>query len=382
MTIGATAHPAGIRLFRPRYGEQTAAPMSGSDQLKVPAARTTSEQSPSHISPDGRADAVRPPARAVPMLWRVFAANAAVFAVAFAVLALAPIELHAPIRLDELVILLVGLVVMLVVDLLLLRQTLSPLRRLARVMGAVDLRRPGQRAVGFERSSTELLALAEAFNRMLDRLEHERRDSAARVLTAQEAERLRIARELHDEIGQTLTAVALRAEHRAQRSGEEHPEFAELAATVQQSLADVRRVSLELRPPALDELGLVNGLISLCARVEQESGMHVRRELEGPRLDLSPDVELAVYRIAQEALTNAMRHSEASEVDVSLARSDDELVLSVRDNGRGFPEDMSDGGGLTGMRERAMLVNASLELDSSPGAGVTVMLRLPLSQHR
>jgi two-component system sensor histidine kinase UhpB len=217
---------------------------------------------------------------------------------------------------------------------------------------------------------------------MLDRLEHERRDSAARVLTAQEAERLRIARELHDEIGQTLTAVALRAEHRAQRSGEEHPEFAELAATVQQSLADVRRVSLELRPPALDELGLVNGLISLCARVEQESGMHVRRELEGPRLDLSPDVELAVYRIAQEALTNAMRHSEASEVDVSLARSDDELVLSVRDNGRGFPEDMSDGGGLTGMRERAMLVNASLELDSSPGAGVTVMLRLPLSQHR
>jgi two-component system sensor histidine kinase UhpB len=315
------------------------------------------------------------------MLWRVFAANAAVFAVAFAVLALAPVELHTPIRLDELVILLLGLVVMLIVDLLLLRQTLSPLRRLARVMAAVDLRRPGQRAVGFERSSTELLALAEAFNGMLERLEQERRDSAARVLTAQEAERLRIARELHDEIGQTLTAVALRAEHRAQQSDDQHPEFAELAATVQQSLADVRRVSLELRPPALDELGLVNGLISLCARVEQESGMHVRRHLEGGLLELPSDVELAVYRIAQEALTNAMRHAAASEVDVSLACSEDELVLSVRDNGRGFPRDMSDGGGLSGMRERAMLVNASLELDSPPGAGVTVVLRLPLGEH-
>jgi two-component system sensor histidine kinase UhpB len=316
------------------------------------------------------------------MLWRVFAANGAVLAVAFAVLALAPLEIHAAIRLDEVVILFVGLVVMLLIDFLLLRQTLSPLGRLARVMGSVDLRRPGQRAGGFERSSTELLELAEAFNRMLERLEHERRDSAARVLNAQEGERLRIARELHDEIGQTLTAVALRAEHRAQQSGDENPEFAELAKTVQQSLADVRRISLELRPPALDELGLVNGLISLCARVEQESGMRVRRELEGPLLDLPPDVELAVYRIAQEALTNAMRHGEASEVDVSLASEGNELVLSVQDNGRGFPDDMREGGGLTGMRERAMLVGASLELDSAPRQGVSVTLRLPVTGQR
>jgi two-component system sensor histidine kinase UhpB len=310
------------------------------------------------------------------MLWRVFAANAAVFALAFALLALAPVTLHASIRLEELVLLLVGLVVMLVVDLLLVRQALRPLARLGQVMGKIDLLRPGQRAVGFERSSTEVLALADAFNEMLQRLEYERRDSSARVLAAQENERLRIARELHDEIGQTLTAVALRAEHTAQRTGNEHPEFAELAATVQQSLADVRRISLELRPGALDELGLINALISLCARVENESPLRVRRKLEGPIPDLPRDVELAVYRIAQEALTNVMRHSEASEVEVALSCTDDRLVLLVRDNGRGFPNDVREGGGLTGMRERAMLIGANL--DVSTDGGVNVTLRLPL----
>jgi two-component system sensor histidine kinase UhpB len=196
------------------------------------------------------------------------------------------------------------------------------------------------------------------------------------VLAAQENERLRIARELHDEIGQTLTAVALRAEHTAQRTGNEHPEFAELAATVQQSLADVRRISLELRPGALDELGLINALISLCARVENESPLRVRRKLEGPIPDLPRDVELAVYRIAQEALTNVMRHSEASEVEVALSCTDDRLVLLVRDNGRGFPNDVREGGGLTGMRERAMLIGANL--DVSTDGGVNVTLRLPL----
>ena len=160
------------------------------------------------------------------MLWRVFAANAAVFALAFALLALSPVTIHARIQLVELVILLTGLVVMLVVDLLLLRQALTPLDRLVRVMRQVNLLRPGQRAAGFEHSSTELLAVAQAFNEMLERLEDERRESSGRVLAAQEAERLRIARELHDELGQTLTAVALRAEHAADRAGPERNELA------------------------------------------------------------------------------------------------------------------------------------------------------------
>lgn len=313
------------------------------------------------------------------MLWRVFAANAAVFALAFALLALAPVTIHASIRLEELVLLLGGLMVLLVVDLLLLRPALSPLGRLARVMHEVDLLRPGQRAVGFERSSSEVLGLAQAFNEMLARLEAERRESSGRVLAAQEAERLRIARELHDELGQTLTAIALRAEHMAQRQGSEHPEFTEMASVVQQSLADVRRISLELRPGALEELGLLNAMISLCTRLSEQTGLRIQRDLQGPLPEVAADVELAVYRIAQEALTNAVRHAHASEVKVSLLCADGGLLLSVADNGDGLPVDVTAGGGLTGMRERAMLIGGALDIESIRGEGVEVKLRLPLN---
>jgi two-component system sensor histidine kinase UhpB len=314
------------------------------------------------------------------MLWRVFAANAAVFALAFGLLALAPITIHASIRLEELVLLLVGLVVLLLVDLLLLRQTLSPLGRLARVMREVDLLRPGQRATSFEHSSSEVLALAHAFNEMLERLEAERRESSGRVLAAQEAERLRIARELHDELGQTLTAIALRAEHLAQRGGADHPEFNEMAKVVQQSLADVRRISLELRPGALEELGLVNALISLCARLGEQTGLRIQRDLQGPIPEVAADVELAIYRIVQEALTNAVRHAHASDVRVSLRREAEDLLVSVKDNGDGLPEIMSPGGGLAGMRERAMLIGAALDIESVRRRGVEVKLRLPVNQ--
>lgn len=353
--------------------------MSSHDHLNVPAGPSVrAGTNPTSSAED------RPPrsgGRPLPMLWRVFAANAAVFALAFALLALAPVTLHASIRLEELVLLLGGLIVMLVLDLLLIGQVLGPLDRLANVMREVDLLRSGQRAIGFERSSSELLALAQAFNEMLERLEAERRESSGRVLAAQEAERLRIARELHDELGQTLTAVALRAEHAAEHEGDEdeHPEFAEMAMIVQRGLADVRRISLELRPGALEELGLLNAMISLCARVSEQTGMRIHRELEGPIPKLPGDVELAVYRIAQEALTNAVRHSHASAVIVSFRCSDGYLLLSVKDNGEGLPEHVIAGGGLTGMRERAMLIGAALDIESIPGAGVEVRLRLALN---
>ncbi len=374
MTMGANAHPASRCLRASPSDESSRTAMPGTGQLEAPVGARADEP---HGS-GGSLDSHRARARRLPMLWRVFAANAAVFAIAFAVLALAPIELHASIRLDELVILLVGLVVMLLIDLLLLRRTLSPLGRLARVMGKVDLLRPGQRAVGFERSSTELLALADAFNCMLERLEQERRESTARVLAAQEEERLRIARELHDEIGQTLIAVALRAEHAAGQGEGGRPELDELAEIVQHSLEDVRRISRELRPEALDELGLVDALIALSSRVAEQSGLRVRRRLVPPLPELSPELELAIYRIAQEALTNAVRHSKATEVALSIGRVGGHLVLSVNDNGQGLPEDVVEGGGLTGMRERAMLIGAELDIESVGGVGVEVALRLPL----
>ena len=217
-------------------------------------------------------------------------------------------------------------------------------------MGTIDLLRPGQRAVGFERSSSEVLALAQAFNEMLERLEDERRESSARVLAAQEAgaaaDRARAARrDRPDAHG----GRAARRARRAAAAAAEHPEFAELAEIVQRSLDDVRRISLELRPGALDELGLVNALISLCARVSDQSGIRVHRALEAPAPELSPEVELAIYRIAQEALTNVMRHSRRLGGDVS--RSDVRTAISSSRSPTTAAAsliEVAEGGGLTG----------------------------------
>lgn len=377
--MGANAHPRSSRLLTSPIGERRTT-MSKPDQLKAPPVPLTRDDASPSFPPEDRS----PPAngRSLPMLWRVFAANAAVFALAFALLALSPVTIHARVRLIELVILLAGLVVMLLVDFALLRQSLGPIHRLATVMGAIDRLDPGQRALGFERASSETQALARAFNEMLGRLATERRESSRRVLAAQEAERLRIARELHDELGQTLTAVALRAEHASARAGVDRNDLAELAAIVQDSLQDVRRISRELRPEALDDLGLVNALIALCSRVADQTGMRVHRRLDTPLPELPSEAELAIYRVAQEALTNAMRHSNASEVDVSLAREKGELVLTVKDNGRGLHEPLVEGGGLTGMRERAMLIGAQLAVESATGVGVEVRLRLALNGGR
>jgi two-component system sensor histidine kinase UhpB len=197
-------------------------------------------------------------------------------------------------------------------------------------------------------------------------------------LAAQEEERLRIARELHDEIGQTLTAVALRAEHSSARAEPRSAELAALAEMIQESLEQVRRISRELRPEALDELGLRGALIALCSRVAEQSRMHVDRDLQGTLPELQPEVELAIYRIAQEALTNAVRHSQAKQVTLSLLSELGQLTLSVQDDGLGLSDDAVEGTGVTGMRERAMLIGAELDVESTPGGGVTVRLRLPL----
>jgi two-component system sensor histidine kinase UhpB len=311
----------------------------------------------------------------VSILWRVFTVNTLVFGTAVLILILSPATVHSPIRFTELVVLFVGLVVTLVVDLVLLALVMSPLRKLAMLMGDIDPMHPGQRAVVVGGASREALAVAEAFNAMLDRIETERRESARRALAAQESERLRIARELHDEVGQTLTAVALLAEHEARASSVPAPALLEIAQTVHHSLDDVRRIARELRPEALDDLGLVDALISLCLRMERQGAMQVVRELEGSLPPLSAEVELVIYRVAQEALTNAFRHARASRVSVGLRHEAGSVVLSVRDDGRGLSATMpAQATGLAGMRERAILIAAKLEVDSAAEGGVEVRL--------
>lgn len=320
--------------------------------------------------------------RPVSVLSRVFTVNAVVFGLAVVILIVSPATVSNPISLTELVVLVVGLLMTLAVDLLLLAIVLAPLRSLATLMDNIDPLRPGQRAPVSDWASTEVISLAGAFNTMLDRVETERRESARRALAAQEAERVRIARELHDEIGQTLTAVALQAERGAGNPASQVQALAEIAQTVRHSLEDVRRIARELRPEALDDLGLVDALISLCLRIERQGSMRVVRELEGALPKLTSEVELVIYRVAQEALTNALRHARASQVRVALRSGSEGAVLSVVDDGCGLPESQGQTNGLAGMRERAILIHADLEIVSFPGKGVEVRLALPTPDAR
>jgi two-component system sensor histidine kinase UhpB len=311
------------------------------------------------------------------LMWRVFAANAGVFLVAFATLAWAPVTVHRIATPRELVVLAIGLVLMLTLDLWLLRHAFGPLRRLTATIGAVDPGQPGRRAESFERAGQEVATLARTLNAMLDRLEGERLESGRRVLAAQELERTRIARELHDEVGQTLTSIALRAERLAQEPVPDSRALAEIVQTALISLEDVRRIGRELRPEALDELGLTSALIALCTRVVEQGGLRVRRRLDWRLPELAPEVELVIYRTAQEALTNTLRHAQASEVIVELRGEAEHVLLRVEDDGGGFPPERVERG-LRGMRERALVIGARLELGSGERGGAQVELRVPV----
>ena len=314
------------------------------------------------------------------LLWWVFLTNGSVLVVAFLLLSLSPITISAPITLEQLAFLLAGLAVMLALNLVLLRRVLSPLFTLTEVMSAVDPDRPGRRLGGTHPYSKEGVALVSAFNNMLERLETSRREATRVALAAQEGEKLRIGRELHDEIGQELTAVVLQAERAADGDPSlAQAELARVAEAIRQSLDQVRRIARELRPEALDDLGLVNALIALCSRVG-EQGLRVRRQLQGKLPPLSPDVELVIYRVAQESLTNALRHAHARTATVSLEADDEGVTLSVEDDGEGMPNGLpSDTAGIGGMRERALLIGAQLAIESGAGEGTRVRLTVPLA---
>ena len=158
---------------------------------------------------------------------------------------------------------------------------------------------------------------------MLDRLESERRDSARRALLVQEGERQRIARELHDEVGQTLTGVMLQVEGLAGEIPDElQDQLDELRETARHGTEEVRRIARRLRPEALEDLGLESALAALAAAIGEQAGLRIERRLE-PGLPLSEEQELVVYRIAQEALTNVARHAGATEVQLHLERADE-----------------------------------------------------------
>jgi two-component system sensor histidine kinase UhpB len=320
------------------------------------------------------------PAHGVSLLWRVFIANAAVLLVAFILLIVTPVRVTAPTAtFAEALILLIGLIGMLLLNLVLLQRSFAPLRKLTALMGVVDPMEPGRRVVVQSRD-VEVAALTEAFNAMLDRLEIERRESGRRALAAQEESQLRIARELHDEIGQTLTAIVIQAENAAENAADYQDVWATVSELARELSNDIRRISRDLRPEALDDLGLVNALIALCTRVADQSGIEIERRFARDLPARSEELDLAVYRVAQESLTNVMRHSEATRVVVTFEIDGDLLVLTVRDNGRGVDDvERPRSTGIIGMRERAMLVHGRLSVRSKAGAGTEVRLEVPLT---
>ena len=280
-----------------------------------------------------------------------------------------------PVAAGELAVLVVGLLALLLANFILLRPAFAPLDDLADAMRRQDPLAPGVRAR--LSGDASVVALARTFNDMLDRLEHERRESARQALLAQEGERRRIARELHDEVGQTLTGVILQVEGLAAAIPDElRPQLEELRETVRHGADEVRTIARRLRPDALVELGLASALAALAGAFERQVRVPVHRDLP-PAIEVSPEEELVIYRVAQEALTNVARHAQASLVRLELRVESDGIVLVVADDGRGIPEDAWDlSQGIRGMRERAMLVGAKLSIDSRPGDGTIVRLAI------
>jgi signal transduction histidine kinase len=208
------------------------------------------------------------------------------------------------------------------------------------------------------------------------------RDSLRRVVAGQEVERRRLARELHDETGQALTSIllGLRAVDEADKKEGVTGAVAALRELVVATLQDVRRLAVQLRPKALDDFGLVPALERLVQTFSESSGIRVELEARLGDERVPNDVETTVYRIVQEALTNVVKHAEATSVSILLVRRDASITVVVEDNGRGFDTHAvsSDSLGLDGMRERVELHEGRLTVETAPGSGTTIRIEVPL----
>lgn len=286
-----------------------------------------------------------------------------------------------------------GVALSVALNALVLRAALGPLNRLGDVVRRVGEGDLSVRAQPTRLADVEIARIAATLNVMLDnvqRYEDQVRDLSGALIRAQEDERQRIARELHDDTGQVLTLLLIRLKLLESQPGAEgvRSEIEELRGLIASAIDQVRRLALNLRPPTIDQLGLLPALRSLVTTFSQSTGQQVTLELPRAPITLARERTLAVYRVVQEALTNAAKHARAEHISVKIARDGDWMVATVHDDGRGYtPETFSGrhrqpgggaGVGLFGMEERARLAGGSLELRAAPGKGATVTLRVPL----
>jgi signal transduction histidine kinase len=243
----------------------------------------------------------------------------------------------------------------------------------------------GDKETGEARFTDDDLRVGELFatraSVAADLSERVSRDALRRIVQAQELERRRLARELHDETGQALTSIllGLKAIEDADADGAVREAVQELRDRVVTTLQDVRRLAVELRPKVLDDFGLVSALERLAETFDEATGIRVQVEtLTNERLP--GEVETTLFRIAQEALTNIVKHAQAQNVTVLLTRREGIAAIVIEDDGRGFDPELGDpdGIGLVGMRERAELLGGRLRIESSPGSGTTIAAEVPV----
>lgn len=269
-------------------------------------------------------------------------------------------------------------------NLAILRRRFTPLEAVITEMEKVDLTQPGANLPAWidgvaETEEAERLELA--FLRMMRRLEAERRRSSSAALAAQEEERARVARDLHDQVNQSLTGVLLRLEAtRSDALPELAAELEETSQLAHQAMDELLTVARQLRPTALDDLGLRAAIAGLIEQLDLPgTEADFRCEDDPSRLD--SDIQLVIYRVSQEAIGNAVRHSGAANIEVVLRKSGERFELTVKDDGSGFTFDQATSGlGLGGMRERALLVGGELDIESRSGAGTTVRLTVPIRE--
>lgn len=285
-----------------------------------------------------------------------------------------------------------GIVLSFFVNQWVLKRALEPLDRLQE---AVDQVRQGQTDVRVTLGSVrdeQFDRLAATFNRMLaehKRHAHQMEQLPRQILQAQEEERQRLARELHDEAAQSLTSllVHLRLLERAHEPEQAQQHVQKLREITARALDDVRRVALDLRPTILDDLGLGAALEWRVDEFIQASGVSATIQIDGLERRLARDIELVFYRVGQETLTNIARHAQARQVSVSLRRENGLLRLEIVDDGVGFnpatlPARTSRGLGLLGMRERLAMINGSLTIESAPGRGTHLLASAPLKDEQ
>jgi two-component system sensor histidine kinase UhpB len=350
---------------------------------------------PHAVTPDraGRAPSAPPLLRwllGLPLLWKVLVVNSLIVvlgAVAGTLVTASVARSRPEMPTGELLLVpaLAGLALSVIVNLVALRAALAPLRRLKSTIDAVRGGDLGARVRPALLTDPEVERVGETLNGMLDELaavHAQLRALSAGIINAQEEERRRISRELHDDTAQALTSLLLYA--RALEEGDPPPAvreaLAELREEVARSLEGVRRLARELRPSALDDLGLVAALEGYAQEFARRTGLDVRFDPACGGDRLAAPVELVLYRIAQEALTNAAKHAGAGRVEMTLVREPGAVSLIVRDDGRGFdPARLPSGGmGLFSMRERAELAGGTLTVVSAPGAGTTIAVRVPV----